>query len=95
VTARVLPTEPGWWWVSYRGAPPQVTQAYEAEGKIRARYGMMSFHAEHVSLEWLEPVAPPGTVARLEAERDEARRNVEALRERLATAERALFGGAP
>jgi hypothetical protein len=70
MTAWVLPTEPGWWWVHQRG------EVWVREVVVHHREGLCVAETTNrvgtSDVDWLEPVAPPGTVARLEAERDEA-----------------------
>ncbi len=68
MTARVLPTEPGWWWVIVNGSPPGVLLLLRSPLGLRAHFEGYSVPADDQGLNWLEPVAPPGTVARLEAE---------------------------
>lgn len=76
MTARVLPTESGWWWAQWgenqrapvlvwRGSSSGLLWSYENSCD-------QTLQVTDARWTWLEPVAPPGTVARLEAERDEA-----------------------
>lgn len=61
---RVLPTEPGWWWARLHGAD----QVFRVK---RDEVGWLHFGTEidvrWECVEWLEPVAPLGTAARLAA----------------------------
>ncbi len=100
MTARVLPTEPGWWWCKWDDCATFVVEVdRENDGSlVVAMYSLdwtvMEKSPAHPKWRWLEPVAPLGTVARLEAERDEARRIAEARRTRIEVLEAQLLESA-
>jgi hypothetical protein len=96
MTARVLPTEPGWWWVqTCQGGEVEVVRVRELHGLgLQTHQCGGWYRVEEVARTWLEPVAPLGTVARLEAERDEARRIAEARRTRIEVLEAQLLESA-
>lgn len=85
MSERVVPKEPGWWWVTYRGDDDIAYVFGDESGKL---LGVVSgFRAVYVDLEssdvvWLEPVAPLGTAARLAA----AETELAALKQRVAEA---------
>jgi hypothetical protein len=94
MTARVLPTEPGWWWLCIRGGKPFLAEVSRFEDRLMVLVGASFYRTADPVVFWLEPVAPLGTVARLEAERDEARRIAEARRTRIEVLEAQLLESA-
>ena len=100
MSGRVLPTEPGWWWCRWEQQEPFIVEVDFENGGRTLRVSVYSEwepderELTHPSWTWLEPVAPLGTVARLEAERDEARRIAEARRTRIEVLEAQLIDSA-
>jgi len=85
MSERVVPTEPGWWWVVYDGAAcdETVVEVFDDEcGGLRFR-GPLVEGEPLVTARlwvWLEPVAPLGTAARLA----EVEAEIAALKQRIA-----------
>lgn len=58
---RVLPTAPGWWWVSLDGGAPQaVLVERDTHGRLHTTSG--SWLVNHKAWTWLEPIPAPGAL---------------------------------